>query len=234
MKYLYTYQIFEKSSLSTIGIPKDILPLIERDYEIPGTAQWEKTSAAKLIYITYMLTKGEPILFIHVSPKKVTLISSQDIEFQRYFYIEEYQLIEDDFGATWERNERITFKPDTIVKQLNTQGQYYYLQANDFKIDSKKKRKVTNYVAAYDIQLEDIVSKLKTHLRKAKIPVDLEVKANSLSDFDEKILGFEDEISTLRNDYITVLDLYTQYGEKELMRALIYYFKTGKIIEFLK
>ena len=137
-------------------------------------------------------------------------------------------------SGPWEREERIIHKPDTIVKELNPNGKYYYLKEGDFKLTSKRKRKIENYLAAYDVTLEDILSKLKNNLKKASIPVDLEVKANSLSDFDEKVLGFEEEVSTLKNDYVTVLILSTQYGEKELMRALVYYFKTGKIIDYLK
>ena len=42
MKYLQTYNIFEKSSLTSLGVPNEVMVHIQKNYEIPSEIEWEK------------------------------------------------------------------------------------------------------------------------------------------------------------------------------------------------
>ena len=66
----------------------------------------ETISAAKLIYITYMLKNDDQSYLSRLSTQdRYGYFLSQDINFQRFFYVEVFKLITDDFGSVGTRRK---------------------------------------------------------------------------------------------------------------------------------
>lgn len=85
MKYLKTYNIFEKSSLTALGIPNEVMRNIQYNYELKPDAEWEKIGFKK--DLQKELKKNEKSLFLEISVKYIKVIVNlgNDEYFTQYF-----------------------------------------------------------------------------------------------------------------------------------------------------
>ena len=86
MKYLQTYNIFEKSSLTSLGVPNEVMKNVQYNYEIQSDANWDRILLKK--DVKSELKKDEVALFIEVNLKyiKVILNLGNDEYTQQYFF----------------------------------------------------------------------------------------------------------------------------------------------------
>lgn len=85
MKYLKTYNIFEKSSLTALGIPNEVMRNIQYNYELKPDAEWKKIGFKK--DLQKELKKNEKALFLEISVKYIKVIVNlgNDEYFTQYF-----------------------------------------------------------------------------------------------------------------------------------------------------
>lgn len=87
MKHIQTYNIFEKSSLTQLGIDNDVMKYIQYNYELSADAQWNKIGLKKDLITE--LKKNEIALFLELSGKDVKVIvnlGNDEYTEQRFYY----------------------------------------------------------------------------------------------------------------------------------------------------
>lgn len=87
MKYLKTYNLFEKSSLTALGIPNDVMRNIQYNYELKDDAEWEKIGYKK--DFKEELKKNEKSLFLEIAQDYIRVIvniTNDDYVIQNFEY----------------------------------------------------------------------------------------------------------------------------------------------------
>jgi len=72
MKHLQTYNLFEKSSLTSLGVPNEVMKNIQYNYEIQSDAEWNRILYKK--DVKEQLQKDEIALFIEINIKYIKVI----------------------------------------------------------------------------------------------------------------------------------------------------------------
>ena len=282
---IISFKIFEKTSLTNIGVPYLVMKGIQRDYSISSDAQWKKLRYKK--DITLVLHKNDNNLIIAVCEKIINIIFSYNKE----YYIEKYELIEsDDFGhEKWERVDRVKTTKTDVVKRTQKGCQLYQLMkgnwfpeysnvrkinkeqrdfeevTNEFKIEfaknftkiikriyGKKSVMVTDIIIDYlkDVNKDESEQSLREILflnvqnakdvvnyrRKSKETdpyklYDKNIKADSLTIFDEYILKFEQGYSDKYKEYLNLSEMIERWSRDKISTAFSIFLFCGKIID---
>ena len=72
MRYLQTYNLFEKSSLTSLGVPNEVMKNVQYNYEIQSDAKWNRIVYKK--DVKEELQKDEVALFIEINIKYIKVI----------------------------------------------------------------------------------------------------------------------------------------------------------------
>ena len=89
MKHLQSYRIFEKSSLTSLGVPGEVMKDIQYNYEIESGADWERILYKK--DVKEELKKDEIACYLELSVKYIKIIVNLggDEYTQQYFYYDD-------------------------------------------------------------------------------------------------------------------------------------------------
>jgi len=135
MKYLKTYNIFEKSSLTALGVPDDIMKEIQIEFEIPSDANWEQMKLKKNIIKSLKTTNSFFLSFSKTTDNIFIFFNNNN----RY-YIQYFKYDNDGWGSYQISNrEEITFTQLNI--HINIKNTNYKLNS-DFKTKTKKERTI--------------------------------------------------------------------------------------------
>ena len=125
MKYIQTYNIFEKSSLTDIGVPNEVMKNIEYNYEVSKNAKWISLDLKK--DFKQELKKNEISLFLELSKKNVKVIVNLG---QDEYYIQRFMYDDKNWGTydVWEREPitrtQMLFDIDPKNKLYKLDGQF--------------------------------------------------------------------------------------------------------------
>jgi len=145
MKFLLSYKLFEKSSLTNIGVPKYIMKLIQRDYAISDDAQWGQLTYKK--DITTLLRNQKNSLIISICDKKINILFS----YNKQFYTENYSITSDDFGnEQWTKSDRIITILTDAVKEITRDCKSYQLISGTWLHEFSKVRKIRKAEDEFD------------------------------------------------------------------------------------
>ena len=142
MKYLYNYSIFEKSTLTILGVPTDVMKDIQYNYELSTDATWTK------FYKTALkedLKNDELSLYVEISIKYIKVfINLGNDEYQQQVY----KL--DDSGWSNFIKKDIELKTRTqLLIGINPEHLIYKL-SGDFQYKPKKQRQVQKELKIFD------------------------------------------------------------------------------------
>jgi hypothetical protein len=144
----YNDFIYERSSLTKLGVPKEAMQMLQNEYEIQYNANWIKIQSKKDFILE--LKKSEIALYIQITLKFIKIIMNINNE----YFVERYKLNDDGFGGTYEKKERET----SSITQLSTiplnEGLLYKLDG-DFKYKPKKERLVQKELNKLDRTTSD-------------------------------------------------------------------------------
>jgi hypothetical protein len=142
MKYILTYtDILERSSLTRLGVPNEVMRIIQRNYEIDENAEWEKiTLKAQLKEI---LEKKETNLFIKITTDIIYIFGSLFIKDNKVYIIDRFDYNEDEeWGGSWDKGERSVVSLTGLLSSIYMSGNIYHLKSKDFKIEEYEIRNV--------------------------------------------------------------------------------------------
>ena len=155
MKYLKSYKIFERSSLTVLGVPDDIMREIQINFEIASNAQWELMKYKK--DIIYQL-KNNDRLFLSFSKitNNIFIFFSSDNK----YYIQYFKYNNNGWGS-YKINKREEITITQLYYYINIKNKIYML--NDvFKTKTKKQR----LIQVQTEKLEKITEKFKYYILK--------------------------------------------------------------------
>jgi hypothetical protein len=133
MKYLKTYNIFEKSSLTALGVPEDIMKEIQIEFEIDSNASWELMYLKKDIINTLKTTNVFFLSFSKATDNIFIFFSNNN-----KYYIQYFKYDTDGWGSYQIKDrEEITFTQ--LNNYINIKNNIYMLN-DEFKTKPKKQR----------------------------------------------------------------------------------------------
>jgi len=156
MKYLQTYNLFEKSSLTPLGVPEEVMKEIQINFEIDSNATWTKMKYKK--DILYELKKDERQFFIQLDKNQNIFIFINDYQ----NYSKQYFKYENDGWGSYRIDDKEPITLNQLQYYINIKNDIYLLESSNFKTDSKQDRKI----AAQSEKLEKETDDFKIYILK--------------------------------------------------------------------
>jgi len=143
MKYLKTYNIFEKSTLTALGVPTEVMRKIEYNYEISKDARWNRLNLKK--ELKEELKKDEVALFIEISIDYIkVIVNLTDDE----YYIQYFKYNDKGWGE-YEVRQREQKTRTQLLIGVNSKHLIYKLDG-EFKLKPKAERKLKKEMTEFD------------------------------------------------------------------------------------
>lgn len=250
--------ILEKSSLTALGVPREVMQPIQKDLAISPDATWDKINYKKDI-VGY-LRKGNKNLFIQIAVDSIKVIASIPSPKGTLYFIDNYIYRDSGWGGEFEKLKRqydtltqtvINIDPHTNIYKLN----------GDFSINKQPHRKMvkkeqsfiefseifkTDFLKKFDKILKRITG---THYNKANDKISNKAKKiaaennllikgldnplngpNGLTILDEFLYQFEDKYSEYFGERIDLEELTSYFTKEKVMTMFMYFIYTGKIL----
>jgi len=152
MKHLLKLKLFEKSSLTYLGVPNDVMVDIQKQFALPDDVQWQELTYKKDLRTE--LRKGDN-LFVTISENNINVIFLVKNE----LYIDVYNFYqEDDMGDEyWDKDDRIQSTITDINKMIPRNAKIYKLLSNNWSYEGRAKRRLKTS----SIEFDDFTVKFK-------------------------------------------------------------------------
>jgi hypothetical protein len=227
----YNQFLLEKSSLNQIDIPREIMQIIQYDYEFDVNINWNKSEKNDIIIFPNITIQNKSNLFVCISEDLIFFVFAYKINDNIYYNYDEFKKIEDDFGEGWIRDDKVELDLKTIVRKLlGFKGDVYHAYSGDYKITNKLRRKLHEIDITFNDLTEKFLEKVEDKLDKIGINFSGVKKGSGLKPIEDKLLRFENEFSEIKNKYITIVDIINEFGMDKAVYYFIYYVKTDKIL----
>ena len=250
--------LLEKSSLTALGVPKEVMQPIQRDLALSPDAEWEKMNHKK--DIANYLKKGDKNLFVQIAVDSIKVIVSYPTFKGTMYFIDNYVYRDTEWAGEFDKLKR---QYDTLTQTLiniDPRTNIYRLKG-DFEINKQSKRKMIkkeksfmNFSEQFKIdflqKFDKILKRITgTNFKKAKEKITDKAKKvaiensllirgldnplngpNGLSILDEFLYQFEEEYSKYFEERIDIQELSKYFTYEKTMTMFMYYIYTGKIL----
>jgi hypothetical protein len=143
MRYLKTYNLYEKSSLTSLGVPSEVMKNIQYNYEIQIDAEWDKIFYKKDIKLE--LKKDEISLFLEININFIKII----INLGNNIYIQQYFKYNSSGWGGYDIRNRENLSITQILLGINSKSNIYKLKG-DFQYNTKAQRKIQKEMKNFD------------------------------------------------------------------------------------
>lgn len=251
--------LLEKSSLTILGVPTNVMKSIQKDLSLSDDAQWERISLKK--DVSDYLRKGDKNLFLQISLNSIIVIVSYPTIKGTEYFIDKYKYTEDDWGGEYKKTSREykTYTQTMIDVRPNTN---IYRLKGDFSIHRQSRRKMIRKeiqsIQFNEIFVKELLNRFdgilkritgqgfknaKGEIEKKAKQIALENKLliqgldnplqgpNGLSILEEFLLQFEEAYSEYFGEPITIQELVELFSREKVMTMIIFYIYKGKIIK---
>jgi hypothetical protein len=186
-------KILERSSLTALGVPKEVMQNIQKDYALQPDAEWVEFYIKKDIKAELM--KNKNILFVQIGDESIKVYCSV-IENKRKFYlIDRYIKYTGEWGDHWEKNEREGITLTQLLIDIESEQQYkkYKLKDDNFSVVKSDVRNIEKAQKEFD--------NFNNNFRKNLIDYFTKVLKNSHSKFAQRIeKTIIDNLAKVRKD----------------------------------
>lgn len=148
MIYLQAYNLFEKSSLTSLGVPNEVMKDIQYNYEIQSDAEWNRIVYKK--DVKKELQKNEISLFVEVNIKYIKVIvnlGNDEYTQQMYMYV-------DSGWGEYDIREREEITRTQMLFGINSKSLIYKLIGN-FQERPKVQRRIQKEIKKFDDATND-------------------------------------------------------------------------------
>jgi hypothetical protein len=248
--------LLEKSSLTTLGIPTEVMKQIQSDYALLPNIEWKRI--LRKSDVEKILRTGTQELFIQIAVDAIKVL----VLFNGTYFIDRYIYDENlDWSGGYKKIKREILSKNQLMLEVESRTNIYYLVNGNFTIHTKKKREILKkekefinfnnhfkeyFLNNFDKLLKSIIDKnfkdakgenLKKGERIAK-ENDMFIKGlknslespNSLSILDELIIKFEEAYSEHFNERIDIKEMCDLFGFNKIMTSFMLYLYSGKLI----
>lgn len=143
MKYLQSYNLFEKSSLTALGVPNEVMREIQYNYELKPDAEWIRLGYKK--DLIEELKKDEKAFFLEISDKYIKVI----VNLTNNEYFIQYFNYDDAGWGKYESEEREMITRTQLLIGVNPKNIIYKLEGI-FQERPKAQRKVQKEIKELD------------------------------------------------------------------------------------
>jgi hypothetical protein len=251
--------LLEKSSLTKLGVPREVMQPIQRDFALSPNVEWEKIKHKKDI-VDY-LRKGDKNLFIQIAIDSIKVIVSYPTLKGTMYFIDNYVYRDTGWSGEYEKLPRQYDTLTQTVINIDPRTNIYRL-IGDFSVNKQSKRKMikkeksfmefsekfkTDFLQKFDSILKRITG---TNFKKAKKEVTDKAKRvaiennllikgldnplngpNGLSILDEFLLQFEEAYSKYFEERIDIQELIKYFSYEKVMTMFMYYIMTNSIMK---
>lgn len=248
--------ILEKSSLTALGVPTDVMKSIQKDLALSSDAKWEKINHK--YEIDSFLKRGIKSLFLQININAISVIVCYPTIKGIEFFVDRYKYVDDDWTGGYTKSKRVFPSYTQTMFQILPKSNIYRLE-DDFSIIKQVKRQAIRketqfneftekfkkeFLKKFDAILKRITG-AKFKDAKGKIAekakqIALENKMliqsldnplegpNGLSIMDEFLYQFEEEYSEFFSERLDLQELCEYFTRDKVFTMLMYYIYTGK------
>jgi len=250
--------LLEKSTLTLLGVPTNVMKHIQKDLALADDTQWEKIPHKNII--NDYLRQGGKNLFLQISINSIKVIVSYPTIKGTEFFVDNYRFSDDEWGGEFKKTSRQYKSYTQTLIDVRPNSNIYKLKG-DFSINTQPRRKmirkeiqfsqfndefVKEFLQRFDAILKRITGQgfknAKGEIEKKAKQIAVENKMliksldnplqgpNGLSILDEFLLQFEEEYSEYFGEPITIQELVELFSRDKVMTLLMYFIYRGKII----
>ena len=250
--------LLEKSSLTSLGVPREVMQPIQSDFALASDINWVKMDRKNVI-VDY-LRKGNFNLFIQIAVDVISVFVSYPSAKGVIYFVDNYIYKDTDWSGEFEKQKREYKTLTQIVIDINPQTNIYKLEG-DFAISKQGKRKMikkeqsftefsnnfkTNFLKRFDKILKRITGsnykkakdKVTNKAKKIAMENSLLIKGldnplngpNGLSILDEFLYQFEEKYSNYFDERLDIEEISNYFTKEKTMTMFMYYIYTGKIL----
>ena len=250
--------LLEKSSLTRLGIPREVMQPIQKDLALSPDVEWEKINHKKDILSE--LKNGGANMFIQIELNNIKVFVSYPTPKGTQYFIDNYVYRDTGWSGEFEKLKREYKTLTQLSYDIEPRSNIYKLNG-EFSINKQSRRKFikkeksflefsdkfkTDFLQKFDKILKRISG---TNFKKAKDKVTDKAKKiaiensllikgldnpltgpNGLSILDEFLYQFEDAYSEYFEERIDIQELSEYFTKDKLMTMFMYYIYTGKIL----
>ena len=251
--------LLEKSSLTRLGVPKEVMQPIQKDFAIPADAEWERITLKR--DAQNILRKGEKELIIQISVNSIKVFVAYPKGSEIIYFIDNYIYRDSGWGGEFNKLQREYTTMTQMFYQIDSKTLLYRLK-DDFSLIKQSKRKLIkkekrfqefteNFKKDFLRNFESILKRIVgTKYMDAKEEIDAKARQieienqmmisglsdplsgpNSLSILDEFLMSFEDEYSNYFGERLDIEELSSYFSREKMMTAFMYYIYTGKLLD---
>ena len=254
----YNDFLLEKSSLTKLGVPREVMQPIQKDLALSPNVEWEKYEHKKDVISE--LKNGEANLFVQIELHNIKVFVSFPSPKGIQYFVDNYVYRDTDWSGEFEKLKREYKTLTQLSVEIEPRSNIYKLDG-EFSINKQQRRRMIKtektFVEFPDKFKSDFLKKFDkilkrisgTNFEKAKDKITDKAKKiamensllikgldnpltgpNGLSILDEFILQFENEYTKYFKELVDIQELSNYFTRDKLMMMFMYYIYTGKIL----
>lgn len=259
MIYKFNDFLFEKSSLTQLGVPNNVMKTIQEDFALAPDVEWVKMNLKS--DILNELKKGEKNLYIMISIKDINVfVSHQTIKGIEYF-IDKYVYQDGDWGGTFEKLDReyktftqLSYDIDSKSNIYKINGEFSVKEQSIRQLDKQQKDNTEfvekfkkDFIKNFDSILKRITNKnfnsAKEEIKEKARMIAYQNKmiiqnldnpllgGNGLNILDEFLYKFEDEYTEFFGERLDVQEMADYFTRDKVLTMFMYYVYKGKTMK---
>jgi len=247
--------LLEKSSLTNLGVPREVMQPIQRDFAIPADATWDRITLKR--DVDTLFRKGDKELLLQISIDYIKVFVSQNGK----YFVDTYVMKDSGWGGEYEKLERENVSITQLLYQIEPRTLLYNLKS-DFSTQKQGKRKLIKKEKEFESFtnkfkedfLKDFNSILKrivgSKYKDAKKEIQDKAKQiemenqmmisglddslagpNSMTILDNFISEFEEAYSDFFGEYLDIQELSQHFTREKIMTSFMFFIYTGRLLE---
>jgi len=243
MNHIKTFKLFEKSSLTTLGVSEEVMKEIQINFEIDSDSTWTKMQLKKDIISD--LKSDTKSFYISLKKDNIFIFINNHKN-----YIKQYFKYETDGWGSYRIDEREDITLTQLGYSIDMKDEIYKLDNSNFEIETKQVRKLDAQTEKLDKTTEDfkmyiltnfnsilrkiygrrhkkVMSQIADNIGKVKSDLNTDELLKFLDD-NKKLADTAKEYETAKenNDILKINQLEKQYNSLTILDEYLIKFET--------
>ena len=249
--------LLEKSSLTKLGVPKEVMQPLQKDFAIPADAEWDRVILKR--DVEKILRNGEREFILQIETDEIKAFVSYATPDGDKYFIDAYVLDESGWGG-YDKLSREEVTLTQLLYQINSRALLYHLKSPFTLIRQPKRQLIKKEKSFEEFTVkfkEDFLKDFNSILKRivgskyADARKEIQDKArqielenqmmlsglddplagpNSLTILDEFIMQFEDAYSDFFGERLDIQELSKHFSREKMLTAFMYYIYVGRIM----
>jgi hypothetical protein len=251
-------ELLEKSSLNKLGVPREVMQPLQKDFAIPADAEWESITLKS--EVEDILRKGTKEFILQIAKDSIIAFVSYPSARETKYFIDSYILVEDGWNGEYIKQDREDVSLTQLLYHIESRMTLYHLKSN-FSLIRQGKRKLIqkeksfdkfttefkkDFLSKFDSILKRIVGSkykdAKQEIRDKARQIEMENKMmlsglddplsgpNSLTILDDFLMQFEDAYSEFFGERLDIQELSNYFTYEKILTSFMYFIYVGKLL----